>query len=99
MKNHYLIMYDIADPKRLQNVHKMVRGYGDPVQYSVFIGQLSERDLSVLREKLYDMINHKDDQIIIIKLGAVDSKAKATPESWTVLGKKHEIKNTLEMIY
>jgi CRISPR-associated endonuclease Cas2 len=36
MRTCYLVAYDIADPKRLQRVHRTMRGYGDPLQYSVF---------------------------------------------------------------
>ncbi len=33
---HFLISYDIADPKRLGRVHRRLKQAGLPVQYSVF---------------------------------------------------------------
>ena len=36
MRTCYIVAYDIADPKRLQRVHRTMRGYGDPLQYRSF---------------------------------------------------------------
>lgn len=99
MKEHFLIAYDIADPKRLRRIHKLVRGYGEAIQYSVFLGQLSAKDEVVLREKIRDIIHHKQDQVIMIRLGVVDGKSKTAPENWTVLGRKQVIRDFSLMIY
>ena len=32
----YVVSYDIMDPKRLHRVHKTMKGFGDPIHYSVF---------------------------------------------------------------
>jgi len=63
-----------------------MQGYGDGFQYSVFICQLSEKDFAILREKLKDIINHNEDQIVMIKLGP--ALEEDYDEKWTVLGKK-----------
>ena len=34
MQKTYLVCYDICDDRRLAKVHKIVRGFGDRVQYS-----------------------------------------------------------------
>jgi len=44
MRRLYIIMYDIADDKRLRLVFKIMRGYGDHLQYSVFRCELSKRE-------------------------------------------------------
>jgi CRISPR-associated protein Cas2 len=31
-----LVCYDICEPKRLRRVHKVMKGFGEPWQYSVF---------------------------------------------------------------
>ncbi len=47
----YLIAYDIADPRRLYRVHRYLKSVALDLQYSVFAGMLSERQLlGVLRE-------------------------------------------------
>ena len=33
----YLIGYDIADPKRLQRIHRRMTSYATPIQYSISI--------------------------------------------------------------
>jgi len=48
MRNLHLVAYDIADPKRLYQVHKRMRGFGDPLQYSVFVCLLSPKELALL---------------------------------------------------
>ena len=45
MRTSYLVSYDISDDKRLRQVFKIMRGYGDHLQYSVFECQLTPMDL------------------------------------------------------
>ncbi len=99
MRSYVLIAYDITNHRRLHKVHKLVRGYGDPIQYSVFLAQLSQKDLVVLREKLKDIIFQKEDKVVIIILGSVDSNPKSVPENWTILGKKQIIRDFSVIIY
>ncbi len=33
----YLIGYDISDPKRLQKIHRKMRKFATPLQYSIFL--------------------------------------------------------------
>ncbi len=42
MRQSYLVTYDIADEKRLRKVFKIMRGYGDHLQYSVFECQFTQ---------------------------------------------------------
>ena len=58
MRTCYIVAYDIADPKRLQRVHRTMRGYGDPLQYSVFRCVLSPSERVLLIEALTPLINH-----------------------------------------
>lgn len=69
MRHVYLVAYDISDPRRLQRVMKTVRDFGDRVQLSVFLCQLSEKDLVVLQDRLRERINQREDQVIFVKLG------------------------------
>ena len=49
MRRTYIVCYDIADPKRLRNVFKKMRAWGDHLQFSVFECQLRNVDLIRLR--------------------------------------------------
>lgn len=41
----WLICYDIADPHRLREVHRHVRQYAAPLQYSVFQAHQTRREI------------------------------------------------------
>ena len=97
MRYHVLISYDICNPKRLQKVHRIVSSYGQPLQYSVYISQLSEKDFASLREKLNDTINHRQDKIVMIRLSPVVDGVQFE-RKWTVLGRKLEINNKNDFI-
>ena len=38
----YVVSYDIMDPKRLHHVHRTMKGFGDPLHYSIFRCNLTE---------------------------------------------------------
>lgn len=69
MRHLYLVTYDIADPKRLRRVFKLMRGYGDHIQYSVFRCELSPRERKELVQSLRHIINHRHDQVLFFPLG------------------------------
>lgn len=72
MRNRYLLAYDIADDKRRDKVFNILSGSGDHVQFSVFICALNDRERADLIGRLGAEINHKDDQIIVLNMGAAD---------------------------
>ncbi len=74
MRKRYLVCYDIADPKRLQRVHRKMRGFGDPLQYSVFCCDLNASEKVILRNELHRLINHREDQIMFVDLGNSNSQ-------------------------
>lgn len=69
MRRCYLVCYDIANPKRLRQVHKSVKGYGQAWQYSVFYCHLKELDVVRLRIEMEQIMNLAEDQLLIIDLG------------------------------
>lgn len=69
MKIRYLVCYDISDSKRLQKVHRKMRGYGEPLQYSVFCCDLTASEKTLLWGDLHRLINHREDQIMFVNLG------------------------------
>lgn len=68
MAQEYLIIYDIADGKRLNRVARTLSDYGVRVQDSVFEVRLDEADLLVVTNRLLSLIDEKDDGIKIFPL-------------------------------
>jgi CRISPR-associated protein Cas2 len=75
MRNRYIVTYDIADDGRRNSVFKTLRGCGDHIQYSVFRCDLSESERITMIAALHPLIEHKEDQILLIDLGPVDGRA------------------------
>ncbi|NEX22432.1 CRISPR-associated endonuclease Cas2 [Thiorhodococcus mannitoliphagus] len=64
----FLLAYDIADPKRLQQVHRTVRSAGIPIQYSVFLVPGPPRVIDALLSRLDDIIHPTHDDIRVYPL-------------------------------
>jgi len=83
MRRCYLVCYDIRDPKRLRRVHKVLKGYGEAWQFSVFFCVLKDIDRVRLQTDLEEQMNQKEDQAMILDLGPNEEEAR---ESATVIG-------------
>jgi CRISPR-associated protein Cas2 len=59
----YLVCYDIADPRRLQRVHRYLRRFGLPLQYSVFTVRLSQKRQQRLLLGLKQLIDEREDDV------------------------------------
>lgn len=81
MRITYLVCYDISDDQRLKRVHKFMLGYGERVQYSVFLCDLSDSEKVVMFEGLGPLINHREDQVMIIRLGPADGRVSENIET------------------
>lgn len=86
MRKTYLVCYDICDDRRLAKVHKIVRGFGDRIQYSVFECQLTAADLNRCRHRLGEIIDHRHDQVLFVDLGPVEGRGDRVI---TALGKAY----------
>lgn len=75
MRRCYLVCYDIRNPRRLRRVHKVLKGYGEAWQFSVFFCLLRETDRVRLQSDLEQEMNLKEDQAVIIDLGSDERKA------------------------
>lgn len=87
MRRRYVISYDISDDKRRMRVFELLLGNGDHVQFSVFLADLSQRELIVLRTKLLQIINEREDQVLIIDLG---KETRSLDASLEVIGRSYE---------
>jgi len=69
----YIVAYDITDTKRWRSVFKLMKGYGEWLQLSVFQCRLSRKRHAELVAFLDDIINHREDHIILMDLGPADN--------------------------
>jgi len=74
MRQAYLVSYDVSNPKRLRKVHRLLRGFGDAVQLSVFRCELNHRELVELRRDLAEIIHPQEDQVLLADLGPAEGR-------------------------
>lgn len=65
---HWLVTYDIADPRRLAKVFKHLKKVGVPLQYSVFSVDTSAAGMATLMVQLAKLINAKEDDVRAYRL-------------------------------
>lgn len=58
-----VVAYDIAHPRRLARVAKILLDYGYRVQKSVFYVQINDRQLKTLRERIEKVIDPIEDGV------------------------------------
>lgn len=92
-KNWYLICYDITCPKRWRKAYKLLQGYGDTTQYSIFRCWLSFRQREKLRWQLEEVLT-AEDRLLLVGLcdRCVDRIQKCNrPGSWVIDACHHQI--------
>lgn len=77
MRKDTVVAYDISDQDRLRRVLKVMRGFGDHLQYSVFRCALNEQERLRLIAALSAVINHVEDQVLFVELGIYDISSQA----------------------
>lgn len=70
----FLVAYDVCDPKRLVKTRRVVLGFGESVQFSVFRCVLTKQETVELRAALADVIDVRKDQVIFADLGPVKGR-------------------------
>jgi CRISPR-associated protein Cas2 len=74
MEEHlYLVTYDIRDDKRWRRVFKLMKGFGEWLQLSVFQCRLSRRRHAEMVQLLDGIINSRVDALLIIDIGPADN--------------------------
>lgn len=73
-RTRYLLAYDIRHPRRLRRVHKVAKAWGYPLQYSVFVCDLSRSELLMMKSDLVSEMNVTQDSIGIFDLGPPDGR-------------------------
>lgn len=73
MEEHlYIVTYDIQDQKRWRRVFKLMNGYGEWLQLSVFQCRMSKKRYMELMSQLDSLIIHDKDHIIMLDLGPAE---------------------------
>ncbi|HEY9847964.1 MAG TPA: CRISPR-associated endonuclease Cas2 [Leptolyngbyaceae cyanobacterium] len=66
---HILISYDIPEDSRRTKIHKILKSYGQWMQYSVFeCADLTETQYAKLRSRLNKLIKPEEDSILFFPL-------------------------------
>jgi CRISPR-associated protein Cas2 len=64
-KEWFLVCYDIREPRRLRKVAKLLEGYGERMQYSVFRCRLTEKEKARMLWELGKIINEEDALMLV----------------------------------
>ncbi|HLE13289.1 MAG TPA: CRISPR-associated endonuclease Cas2 [Anaerolineales bacterium] len=59
----YVVAYDIPSDKRRTKVHKVLSGFGQWTQYSLFELFLSDKELVLLQSRLERLLNQEKDSV------------------------------------
>lgn len=94
-KRWRLVCYDIRDPKRYRKAHKILKGVGRPVQYSIFRCRLDDQEIEKLRWELAKVLDAADRVLVVdlcprcaervISRNHVEGWTR-TPETFRILG-------------
>lgn len=68
----YIVSYDIRDEKRWRRVFRVMKGYGEWLQLSVFQCRLTRRQHAELIALLDGIIHHQADHIVLLDLGPAE---------------------------
>ncbi|PWV62277.1 CRISPR-associated endonuclease Cas2 [Plasticicumulans acidivorans] len=71
----YVVVYDIRDTKRWRRVFRLMKGFGDWVQLSVFQCRLNAVRHAELVQLLDNLILHQRDHVILMDMGPADGIA------------------------
>lgn len=92
-RRRYLVAYDIADPKRLRQICGIMEQYGQRIQYSVFLCDLSPAERAELEGAAVTAMHMGEDSIIQIDLGPTKA-----PTPIRTLGRPRQLPPTGPMI-
>jgi CRISPR-associated protein Cas2 len=65
VRKWHLVTYDVRDDARLRRVARLLEGYGERLQYSVFRCRLGEVELQRLRWELTRLVGDEDDLLFV----------------------------------
>lgn len=69
----FIVTYDIANQKRWRAVFKLMKGYGEWLQLSVFQCRLNRVKHAELLATLDELIHQNEDHVLILDVGLADN--------------------------
>ena len=87
-RRRYLVAYDIRDDRRLRQVAVCMEGYGERIQYSVFLCDLSDQKLVAMRVDVEARMKTSEDSVMVVDLGRPDDTTK-----FLFIGRHEELPN------
>ncbi|WP_312714762.1 CRISPR-associated endonuclease Cas2 [Corynebacterium flavescens] len=83
-----LICYDVTNDKRRTRLAKLLSSYGDRIQYSVFVTDISPARLLRLKDEAKAKIDSAEDSILFCDLGRV---SELSEKKFSYLGQTREV--------
>jgi CRISPR-associated protein Cas2 len=68
-RHRFIVCYDVREPKRLRKTHEVMLGFGDPLQYSVFVCDLSKAERLLMEDAVKQVVRLPEDFVHVIDLG------------------------------
>lgn len=69
MRTRYLLCYDVCDEQRLRRTAKVAEAWGNRIQYSVFVCDLTDVERVRLVQGLKDVLEVSTDRAFLVDLG------------------------------
>jgi CRISPR-associated protein Cas2 len=66
-----VVVYDVRDNRRRRILHKVLKGYGQWQQYSVFECEISQKKYFELIQRVKRIIDESQDSVLFYKLCAM----------------------------
>ena len=85
MRHCYLVAYDVSDQGRLRRIRRKLTGFGNPLQYSVFLCDLSQKERLLMEAALSEIIDRREDRVLIVRLGPANDRSS---RAMTTLGRQ-----------
>ena len=77
----YLVTYDVSSPKRWRRVFRLLHGYGDWIQLSVFRCRLDPRRRRRMEQELRAVMEIGEDRLLIARLDEDGTTAEDRAQS------------------
>jgi CRISPR-associated protein Cas2 len=91
----FLVAYDVSDPARLRRMHQTMMGFGDPLQYSVFLCCLSRQEKLLVEAAVKGVMNQGADRVMIVDLGPAEGRGESCVQ---FLGQRVELEERRALI-
>ena len=75
-RRRYLVAYDIRDDRRLRSIAGCMESYGTRIQYSVFVCDLSDREMILMRGDVEALMKKSEDSVMVVDLGQAGDSSR-----------------------